>query len=154
MIVERTELLPDILQFIRGYSTIVLWVMIGIFVVKYAVYGYRTMQDVKYARMDDPKDEKYGYFKLGVYPLCDLLRFAVLLGLLSAFIGGLLTAHVVINVFVDYFIYVAILLAVLFVDFFCWASETIRANLISTGILLAVILLFSKDLFMQGLKLL
>jgi hypothetical protein len=154
MIVERTELLPDFLQFVRGYGNIALWVMIGIFLIKYVVYGFRTYQDVKYARMDDPQDEKFGYVKLAVYPLCDLLRFCLVLGLLSAFIGGLLTEHVVINVYIDYFVYVGILLATLFVDYFCWASETIRANLISTAILLAGVAFFSKDLLVQGLQLL
>jgi hypothetical protein len=154
MIVEKTDLLPDFLQFVRGYGAVALWVVVGVFAVKFGVYAHRTYQDIKYARMDDPKSERFGYFKFGVYPLCDLARFTMILGLLSAFIGGLLTDYVVVNVYIDYFVYVGILLATLFVDYFCWASETIRANLISTAILLGAVFAFSKDLIIQGLKLL
>jgi hypothetical protein len=152
-IVERTELLPDFLDFVRGYGNIALWAAIGVFVIKYGVYTFQSLQDIKYMKLDNAADVKYGYIKLAVYPVCDLLRFAIILGLLSAFLSGILTEHVVINVYVDYFIYVGILLFALFVDYFCWSSETIRANLISTGIFVLGVVVFSRDLFIQGLRL-
>lgn len=155
LMVIKAGLVPieEISELLLPYTGTMFLVMIGFFVLKYVVFGIRTFRDIRYMSTPDYEPGIQSYLVLGAYPVCDVARLLVALGLLSAMFNQLVFSSIVFNAFADHVILILLVLAAMFIDYFCKDTETLLSNVIPTAVFVLATVIFSKGMFLQGLRL-
>lgn len=143
----------ELIAFLADY---VVWAKIGVvllFLLKYGVYIFQALQNIRFGRMQEAQPEtpsRQQYWIMGVYPVCDLLRFFIVVGIVSTMINGVYVQAPVFNLYVDSLVYLVIIVTAFFMDYFCKEAETMWPSIICTVVLAGLILFFSKDVFLTG----
>lgn len=115
---------------------------------KYTVYEVRKVGDLKY---EEPEQRRPYYILMGAYPLLDLARTFVALGILSAMIRGMAVDYIMFNAYAYHMILGGIVVICIVMNYFCYHTQTLLRNAIPTAVFFILTVVFSKGLFLKGL---
>lgn len=147
----------EMLAFLADYATLAKILIVLLFALKYGIYIFQAFQNIRFASAQEEggaPPSRQQYLIMGVYPACDLIRFVLVLGILSAMLGGVFLEAPVFNLYVDALVYLAIVVTAFFMDYFCREAETMWPSIICTVVLAGIVLFFSGGVFAEGLRLL
>ncbi len=132
-----------------GYAYWGMWLAL---LLKYAVYEWRLWGDMRYER---PADKRPYYILMAGYPLLDLFRTGVGVGVLSAMLFGLVgEEYIIINVFAYYLILGGVIVAMIVSNYLCYASDSILKSVAGTAVFLIVAFILARGLPSAGLGML
>lgn len=136
------------------YTGAMLWAIIGLFVLKYVVYGIFMFRDIRYLSQADKNMPVSNYYILAAYPLCDLLRMLMLLGIVAGIFNGLVAQYGTFPSAASHVALIVLVVVAVFVDYFSKDGERWLSQLIPTAVFAVLVVVVSKGMFLQGLKLL
>lgn len=144
----------DVPDMILKYAFLLTLLPALLFLFKYGIYTFQTVQDIRFAeRSEGGKRSIRHYIILGVYPACDLIRYAAVVGIVSAIINGVSITRQIIDPTIDVTLLIVYVILSIIVNYACNRAETVRANVIITVLFVGVALFFVSDFIAQGLSL-
>lgn len=139
---------PEVTEMAMPYVKYLYLGMGALLLIKYVVYILRLVGDIRY---EQPEIRRPYYYLMGTYPVMDLVRVLVALGLLSAMLRGMAGDYIVVNAYVYYVILSSLVVMAIVMNYFCYHTQTVLRNVIPTVVLLVFTVALSRGLFFKGL---